>query len=57
MDYTGQTAIDYKLTGIPATVVIRADGIVHSFHTGVMDEYVEFLKGEITGAIEALEAD
>jgi thiol-disulfide isomerase/thioredoxin len=57
MDYTGQTAIDYKLTGIPATVVIRADGIVHSFHTGVMDQYVEFLKGEITGAIEALEAD
>ena len=57
MDYTGQTAIDYKLTGIPATVVIRADGVVHSFHTGVMDEYVEFLKGEITGAIEALEAD
>jgi hypothetical protein len=30
---------------------------VHSFHTGVMDKYVEFLKGEITGAIEALEAD
>ncbi|MHC4769019.1 MAG: TlpA disulfide reductase family protein, partial [Planctomycetota bacterium] len=57
MDYTSQTANDYKLTGIPATVVIRADGVVHAFHTGVMDKYVEFLKGEITGATEALEAD
>ncbi|MHC4081233.1 MAG: TlpA family protein disulfide reductase [Planctomycetota bacterium] len=57
MDYTGQTATDYKLTGIPATVVIRADGVVHSFHTGIVGDYVEFLQGEITGAIEAAEAD
>jgi thiol-disulfide isomerase/thioredoxin len=57
MDYTSQTARDYRLTAIPATLVIRADGIVHSFHSGMGAEYVETLKGEITGAIEALEAD
>jgi thiol-disulfide isomerase/thioredoxin len=57
LDQTGQAATDYKLTGIPATVVIRADGIVHAFHTGIEGDYVETLKGEITGAIEALEAD
>jgi thiol-disulfide isomerase/thioredoxin len=57
MDYTSQTATDYKLTGIPATVVIRADGVIHAHHTGVMDDYAELVKGAITGAIEALEAD
>ena len=57
VDYSGQTAKDYKLTSIPATVVIRADGVVHAFHAGMGGDYVEVLKGEITGAIEALEAD
>jgi thiol-disulfide isomerase/thioredoxin len=57
MDYTNQTAKDYKLTAIPATVVIRADGVVHSFHAGVDGNYVADLKGDIMGAVEALEAD
>jgi thiol-disulfide isomerase/thioredoxin len=57
MDYKNQTASDYKLSGIPATVVIRADGVVHAFHTGIAEGYTATLKGDITGAIEALEAD
>jgi thiol-disulfide isomerase/thioredoxin len=57
MDYTNQTATAYRLTGIPATVVIRADGVIHTFHTGVGGDYVATLRGDITGAIEALEAD
>jgi thiol-disulfide isomerase/thioredoxin len=57
MDYTNETAAAYKLTGIPATVVIRADGVIHTLHTGVSANYTESIKHDITGAIEALEAD
>ncbi len=52
----GDPAADYGVQGIPATFVIRADGIVHTQHIGVDPEYVATLKTDITGAIEALEA-
>jgi thiol-disulfide isomerase/thioredoxin len=57
MDYTGKTATAYKITGIPVTVVIRADGVVHSQHAGVPDEFVNTLKREITDAFDAIEVD
>ncbi len=52
MDYSDQTAAAYKVSGIPTTVVIRPDGIVHAVHVGVPGEYVETLKREIIDAFE-----
>ncbi len=52
MDYTDETAAAYKVSGIPTTVVIRPDGIVHAVHIGVPGEYVETLKREIIDAFE-----
>ncbi len=52
MDYTDETAAAYGVTGIPATFVLRADGIVHAQpHVDV-----ERMKQSITDAIEVLEA-
>jgi len=56
MDYSDEVAADYGVQGIPATFVIRADGIVHAQHIGADPEYVAILKTDITEAIEALEA-
>jgi len=55
MDYTDQTATAYGVRGIPSTVVIRADGIVHAQHTGAGADYVEMLKSDIKAAMEAVE--
>ena len=52
MDYSDQTAAAYKVSGIPTTVVIRPDGIVHAVHVGVPGEYGETLKREIIDAFE-----
>jgi thiol-disulfide isomerase/thioredoxin len=49
MDYTDETAAAYGVQGIPATFVIRADGIVHA--KPVPD--VDLLKQAIEAAIEA----
>ena len=57
MDFTDETAQAYGVTGIPATFVIRADGVIHTVHAGVSDNYVEQLKAEITAALAALEAE
>ena len=53
MDYEGETAAPYGLSGIPVTVVIRADGVVHAHHFGLLPDYVESLKREINGALDA----
>lgn len=56
MDYTDEVAAAYGVQGIPTTVIIRADGIVHAVHSGADPEYVERLQREVTEAIEAIEA-
>ncbi len=53
MDYEGETAAPYGLSGIPVTVVIRADGLGHAHHFGLFPDYVESLKREINGALDA----
>jgi len=52
MDYTDQTAAAYKVSGIPTSVVIRPDGVIHAVHVGVPAEYVETMKREIIDAFE-----
>lgn len=54
MDYTDETAASYGVSGIPSTVIIRADGVVHAMHVGASPNYEQQLKDDITGAIEAL---
>ena len=53
MDYGDQTAAAYGVQGIPTTVIIRSDGIVHAQHVGVADP--EQLKKDIQAAIKAVE--
>ncbi len=53
MDYSDQTAAAYGVQGIPTTVIVRSDGIVHAVHVGVTD--VEDLKKDIQAAIKAVE--
>ena len=53
MDYSDQTAAAYGVQGIPTTVIIRSDGIVHAQHVGVADP--EQLKKDIQAAIKAVE--
>ncbi len=55
MDYEGETAAPYGLDGIPVSVVIRADGVVHAYHLGLLPDYIESLKREINGALAARE--
>lgn len=52
MDYTDETVTAYGVRGIPATFVIRADGIVHAQHSGAGRDYVQMLQDEIMEAIE-----
>lgn len=55
MDYTDEVAAAYGVGGIPTTIIIRSDGVVHSKHVGAGRTYVEDLKRDIVAAIEALE--
>ncbi len=57
MDYTDETAGAYNVSGIPTTVVIRPDGVVHAVHVGIPGEYVEPLKREIIDAFEIVRED
>jgi len=52
MDYTDATGGAYGVTGIPTSVIIRPDGIVHAVHAGVPGDYVETMKREIIDAFE-----
>lgn len=55
MDYTNETASAYGVSGIPTTVIIRSDGVVHASHSGFGG--VELLKQEISAALDALESN
>ncbi len=55
MDYKDETAGTYNVTGIPTTVIIRADGVVHAYHQGLVP--VEAIKDVIAAAVEALQGD
>ena len=55
MDFTDQVAADYGVQGIPATFVIRSDGVVHARHEGAAPDYVELLKDEVRDALDELE--
>jgi thiol-disulfide isomerase/thioredoxin len=57
MDLDDSVVTAYLVTGIPTTVVIRSDGVVHSYHVGAPPNYFEWLKGEITDALHELEGD
>ena len=50
--HTDETAGAYRVTGLPTSVVIRPDGIVHAMHLGVPGDYVETMKREIIDAFE-----
>jgi thiol-disulfide isomerase/thioredoxin len=54
MDYTDEVARAYGVRGIPATFVVRSDGVVHAAHSGFGAEYQAQLKGEIQEALEAV---
>ncbi len=59
MDYSDAAARDYGVTGIPTTVIIRPDGLVHEVHVGIDadgDAYIEKMKSAIQRAIEVPEA-
>ena len=55
MDYSDEVAGTYGVQGIPMTVIIRSDGIVHTVHTGLTDAAT--LEEDITEAIAAVEGE
>jgi thiol-disulfide isomerase/thioredoxin len=55
MDYTDEVARAYGIQGIPATIIIRSDGVVHQVHVGMSGDYVEALKSDITEALAEVE--
>jgi thiol-disulfide isomerase/thioredoxin len=52
MDYTDEAAKAYGVSGIPTTVIIRSDGIVHTVHVGAAD--ADLLKQEIQEAVDGI---
>ncbi|MCI0631445.1 MAG: TlpA family protein disulfide reductase [Phycisphaerales bacterium] len=57
MDYTDETAKAYGVRGIPKTVVIRSDGIVHAVPHAAPSDYVEVMKKTIEEALKSVEVE
>ena len=53
LDLEGTVGKSYQVPGIPMTVVVRSDGVVHAVHVGFQREKLE---EDIKGAIAALES-
>ncbi|MEM7228522.1 MAG: TlpA disulfide reductase family protein [Planctomycetota bacterium] len=52
VDYSDETAEAFGVTGIPTTVVIRSDGVVHGVHVGFDADRI---RNDIQAALAALE--
>ena len=59
IDHAGLLADDLQVGGIPCTVIVRPDGLVHAVHVGLdtsdPEAIVPRLLDEIRAAIEAAE--
>lgn len=53
LDDKDKAATAFGVRSIPVSVVIRADGIVHSQHVGVSEEYLKTLQADVKAALEA----
>lgn len=51
LDYTDASAQAYQVQGIPATFVIRADGVIQDAHSGFSGQYENWLKSTIEAAM------
>jgi thiol-disulfide isomerase/thioredoxin len=51
MDFDDSVAERYGVQGLPTTIIIRPDGVIHTQHIGVPDGYIDKLKQDILDAI------
>ena len=51
MDYTDETSAAFRIQAIPVTIIIGPDGIIAARHDGLVPDYIETLKLEITEAL------
>lgn len=56
MDYSDEVAAAWRVQGIPATFVIRSDGVVHVQHAGAGADYAERLRADVQAALDAVVA-
>jgi len=55
MDFNDETAAAYGVRGIPATFIIRSDGVIHTRHSGFGPNYKQQLQQDIREAIKVTE--